>query len=42
MEKIKTAIIGGDAVGCAIAHELTQNKYKDVFVFEKGLVLMSK
>lgn len=35
MEKIGTAIIGGGAVGCAIAYELAKSGREDLFLFEK-------
>ena len=39
MEKIGAAVIGGGAVGCAVAMELAQAGMRDVFVLERGAVV---
>jgi L-2-hydroxyglutarate oxidase LhgO len=35
MEKIGVAVVGGGAVGCAVAYELARAGMRDLFVFEK-------
>jgi len=35
MERIGAAVVGGGAVGCAVALELARGGMSDVFVFEK-------
>lgn len=35
MERIGTAVIGGGAVGCAVAYELAKAGVEDLFLFEK-------